>query len=106
MRGKTTENVTTLILQPSDSGNHTCTATDFVGADCIRNASASIVMDIVGKCINYSECMIESIYMHCPCFNLLACIVQVLITWTYYITLKFSLTDESAIICISSLPIA
>ena len=57
VKGKTTQSVTTLILQPSDSGIHTCTARDFVGVDCIRNASASIVMDIVGKCINYSECM-------------------------------------------------
>ena len=47
--GKTTESVSTLILQPSDSGIHTCTARDFVGVDCIRNASASIDMRIVGK---------------------------------------------------------
>ncbi len=50
VKGQTTQSVTTRILQPSDSGIHTCTARDFVGVDCIRNASASLDMTIVGKC--------------------------------------------------------
>ena len=49
VKNKITESVSTLILQPSDSGTHTCTATDFVGVDCIRNASASVVLRIVGE---------------------------------------------------------
>ncbi len=51
VNGQTTRSVGTRILQPSDSGVHTCTARDFVGVDCIRNASASLDMTIVGKCI-------------------------------------------------------
>ena len=46
---KHTESVSTLILRPLDAGNHTCTATDFVGRDCNRTASASVIMRIVGK---------------------------------------------------------